>query len=59
MDYINQGLSTINKLANAGIQAVVSNPLIKEFEMLEQKGSAGPWTVHNALKRSTKQVFYC
>ena len=41
----------LNKIANA----VVSNPLIKEFEMQDTLGQCGPWTIQNAVKRSTKE----
>ena len=41
----------LNKLANV----VVTNPLIKDFEILEVVTQAGPWVIHNAIKRSTKE----
>ncbi|KAL5255954.1 hypothetical protein ACHWQZ_G011240 [Mnemiopsis leidyi] len=41
----------LNKLANV----VVTNPLIKDFEILEVVTQAGPWVIHNAVKRSTKE----
>ena len=41
----------LNKIANV----VVTNPLIKDFEILDIVTQAGPWVIHNAVKRSTKE----
>ena len=41
----------LNKIANV----VVTNPLIKDFEILEVVTQAGPWVIHNAVKRSTRE----
>ena len=41
----------LNKIANA----VVTNPLIKEYEILNIVNQVGPWVIHNAVKRSTKE----
>lgn len=48
-------MSLLGKLKSA----IKGNPVIKEYEVGKQVASAGPgllWKVHNAVKKTTRQV---
>lgn len=58
--YLNSSrMDMLNKLKSAVSSALPGIPLAKDFEMLDQTGSAGPgllWKIHDGITRTTKQV---
>lgn len=58
MDFINRARSTLTNAVQQGVVTVMGNPVIRECEMGEQIGTAGPalmWKVYKAKKKSSKQ----
>ena len=52
-------MDVINRLKSTLTTVITGNPLVGEFEILEQRASGGPdmlWKVFDGVKRSTKQV---
>uniref|UniRef100_A0A0N5AAP7 Protein kinase domain-containing protein n=1 Tax=Syphacia muris TaxID=451379 RepID=A0A0N5AAP7_9BILA len=59
MDYLNKLRSTVTSVAAQVSNALPGNPIVREYEILTQVGSAGPglsWKIYNGKKRSTQQV---
>lgn len=36
--------------------AVLGNPVVREYELGAQVGTAGAWRIHDAVKRGSRQV---